>query len=255
MNDSIHFYQGQVFHARYRPRAHQFRYPVFFMRINLREWSTLKTTSWFGFDCLRPLAFYQRDHGPRDGSALLPWAQQLLTNTGIADPGGDLWLYTFPRVWGFSFKPVSFWHWHDTRGELRIVLAEVNNTFGERHIYLLQDKNGDAITDRSELSCSKIFHVSPFCDVSGQYRFQPAVNTRFFRMVIDHADAEGEILHTSLSGRPLPFTRQNAVRLLLRQPLMTMGVVFRIHWQALRLWIKGVPFFRKPSPPTVEVSS
>lgn len=281
MASPAQFYQGDVFHARFKPRRHQFRYPVFFMRINLREMHQPINSAWFGVDVWRPLAFFQRDHGPKDGSSLLPWAQRLLAGMGANDPGGDVWLYTFPRVWGFTFKPVSFWHWHDRDGHLRLVLAEVNNTFGERHFYLLRDVQQHAITAQSQLQCSKCFHVSPFCEVSGLYRFQLLSQGDRYHMVIDYSDAassdaassdascaaatdadnapgintDAAILHTSFSGQPLPFTAQSAVRLLLRQPLMTLGVVFRIHWQALRLWIKGVPFFRKPSPPTAEVSS
>lgn len=255
MTSPAQFYQGDVFHARFKPRQHQFRYPVFFMRINLREMLQPINSPWFGVDVWRPLAFFQRDHGPKDGSALLPWAQRLLAGMGANDPGGDVWLYTFPRVWGFTFKPVSFWHWHDRDGHLRLILAEVNNTFGERHFYLLRDTVQHEITAQSTLQCSKCFHVSPFCEVSGLYRFQLLSQADRYHMVIDHSDDTAPILHTSLSGRPLPFTAQSAVRLLLRQPFMTLGVVFRIHWQALRLWIKGVPFFRKPAPPTAEVSS
>lgn len=271
MASPAQFYQGDVFHARFKPRRHQFHYPVFFMRINLREMHQEINRVWFGVDVWRPLAFFQEDHGPKEGSSLLPWAQRLLAGMGVNDPGGDVWLYTFPRVWGFTFKPVSFWHWHDREGQLRLVLAEVNNTFGERHFYLLRDMEQHAITAQSKLQCSKCFHVSPFCEVSGRYRFQLLSQDDHYHMVIDLSDAScaaateadnepgidtgAAILHTSLSGRPLPFTAQSAVRLLLRQPLMTLGVVFRIHWQALRLWIKGVPFFRKPSPPNAEVSS
>lgn len=255
MSAAATFYRGDVFHARFQPRRHHFRYPVFFLRVDVRELDSLKTSAWFGNNAWRPLAFYEQDHGLRDGSSILAWAKGVLDTAGVADPGGKLWLYTFPRVWGFAFKPVSFWHWHDNDGHLRVLLAEVNNTFGERHIYLMQAESGAPITDQTPLRCNKIFHVSPFCEVKGHYRFECRETDTLYRMVIDHADNTGDILHTSMAGHPLPFTAANALRLLLTHPLMTFGVVFRIHWQALRLWLKGVPFFRKPAPPTAEVSS
>lgn len=255
MNELAEFYRGSVFHARFQPRRHHFRYPVFFMRLNIRTLDAMQSSSWFGVDTWRPLSFFQRDHGLRDGSPILAWAEKLLENAGVADPGGKLWLYTFPRLWGFAFKPVSFWHWHDVDGHLRVLLAEVNNTFGERHIYLLQEANGGPITCDTRLTCRKLFHVSPFCAVNGHYHFACHEADASYRMVIDHGDSSGDILHTSLAGTSLAFSGANALKLLCTHPVMTFGVVFRIHWQALRLWLKGVPFFRKPSPPTAEVSS
>lgn len=249
------FFKGDVFHARFRPHRHEFRYPVFFLRLNVRKLSGSTSTAWFGFDCWRPLAFFQADHGHRDGSDILAWAQALIKSAGVSDPGGNVFLYTFPRVWGFAFKPVSFWHWLDAQGKCRLLLVEVNNTFGERHVYLLQAADGGEISETSVLGCAKCFYVSPFCEVKGQYRFTPVAAETRYRMVIDYADGSGDLLHTSLAGRALPFTAGNAVRLLLGHPLLTFGIVFRIHWQALRLWLKGVPLFRKPTTPTAEVRS
>jgi DUF1365 family protein len=133
------------------------------------------------------LAFHDRDHG--DGGAdALAWIEALLASEGVADADGEIWLHTYPRVLGYVFKPVSFWYCHRADGSLAAVVAEVNNTFGERHCYLLDEPG---LAWGRELRARKVFHVSPFCQVEGRYRF------RFMRTAertvarIDHDDDDG----------------------------------------------------------------
>ncbi|WP_179673291.1 DUF1365 domain-containing protein [Duganella sp. 1224] len=229
---------ARVMHSRFRPVLHRFVYPVFYVRVNLARLDACQS-SWFGIDRRRPLSIRTRDYGPRDGSDLQRWMRALLATHGIhAD--GEIWLQTFPRVLGYVFNPVSFWHCHAADGSLRAVLAEVNNTFGETHRYLLQlDSDGHA-------TCLKQMHVSPFCETIGSYRFRFRLDGRRPRTAIDYYDRQGLLIHTTLSGQPQPMSARAAALALLRYPLLGLGIVFRIHWQALRLWLKGVPFFRKP---------
>ena len=149
---------------------------------------------------------------------------------------------------GYTFKPVSFWYAHDEGGALRAIVVEVNNTFGERHCYLL-----DAPRYGHELSAQKVFHVSPFCRVEGRYRFRFMRSERDdgARTVarIDHDDEQGPLIKTSVSGALEPVTPASLRRALWAHPAMTLGVMARIHWQALQLWLKRVPFFSKPQPP------
>ena len=196
-------------------------------------------------------AFHDADHGdgrtPEQGGALA-WLDELLQREGICDALGEVWLQAFPRVLGHAFKPVSFWYAHREDGSLAAIVAEVNNTFGERHCYLLPEPQyGHTLLAR------KVFHVSPFCDVQGEYRF------RFMRTHhngqerivarVDHADAQGPLIDTSWSGVLEPATAAALRRVMWRFPLLTLGVVARIHWHALQLWLKKVPFWRKPEPP------
>src|SRR5450830_1417047 len=151
--------RGQVMHERLRPAQHRFVYPVFCLRLNLGRLSEAGNF-WFGINRRRLMSLRTRDYGPRDGSDLEQWMRAQLRELGLpAD--GEIWLQTFPRLFGFVFNPVSFWYCHDSHGALRAVLAEVNNTFGESHRYLLADGEGKAITAETRLLCAKALHVSP----------------------------------------------------------------------------------------------
>lgn len=239
---------GNVHHSRLRPARNTFNYGVYFLRLPLRslEGSPV-ATALFSRNRFNLLSLHDSDHG--DGrQALLPWIEDILKQEGIDDADGEIWLQTFPRVLGYVFNPVSFWFCHRRDGELRAVLCEVSNTFGERHCYLL-DQHG-AIVNGDILTASKIFHVSPFCRVEGYYRFQfgrtPRECGEDIMARIDYHDDLGSLLLTSITGTSTELNDRGIVRALLRYPLMTVMVITRIHWQALKLWLKKVPFYSKP---------
>ena len=248
---------GQVRHKRLRPQVNAFAYPGYFLLLPMRSLDKPMAGKESILPVNRPgaISFHDCDHGdgrnPGEGGAL-QWLDELLAREGINDATGEVWLQCYPRVLGYAFKPVSFWYCHraadDQGGALRTIVVEVNNTFGERHCYLLDAPSWgqDALADKS-------FHVSPFFEIDGRYRF------RFMRCGradaerliarIDYEDAQGTLLQTSISGRLQPITRKSLRRAFWRFPAMTFGVVFHIHWQALRLWLKRVGFFAKPAPP------
>ncbi|MYM95175.1 DUF1365 domain-containing protein [Duganella vulcania] len=236
---------GQVMHARLRPAPHRFVYPLFYVRLNLARLDECGTR-WFGVDCWRPLSVRRRDYGPRDGSSLEQWMRALLREHRI-EADGEIWLQTFPRVAGYVFNPVSFWHCHDAAGRLCAVLAEVNNTFGETHRYLMRVAHSAGGT--ATATADKQLHVSPFCAVRGHYRFRFRLDGASHCTGLDYDDGDGPLLRTALSGRPVPMTGRAVAGALLRYPLLGLGIVFRIHWQALRLWLKRVPWFSKPPAP------
>jgi DUF1365 family protein len=276
---------GQVRHTRHRPAHHAFAYPTAFLMLPMRSLalegireqglaptrepshelvsSTDRDILWerapareseptaLAINRRAWFAFHDADHGdgrPAETGGALAWLDALLNKEGIEDASGEVWLQAFPRVLGHAFKPVSFWYAHRADGSLAAIVAEVNNTFGERHCYLLPEPQyGQTIL------AHKVFHVSPFCDVQGEYRF------RFMRTQhngqdrivarVDHGDADGPLIDTSWSGVLEPATAAALRRVMWRFPLLTFGVVARIHWHALLLWLKKVPFWRKPEPP------
>lgn len=237
---------GQVRHTRLRPAPHAFAYGTFFVLLPLRTLARHGDAA-LALNRFGPLSFHDVDHGdgrgPAQGGALA-WFDALLHAHGIDDAEGEVWLHTYPRVLGYVFKPVSFWYAHRRDGTLRVIVVEVNNTFGERHCYLL-----DAPRWGAELSTAKVFHVSPFCNVEGRYRFRFLRTATHAVARIEHDDAQGPLILTSLSGQLQRATRRAQWHALMRHPLMTLMVIVRIHWHALLLWRKRVPFFRKPEPP------
>lgn len=239
---------GHVWHQRNRPRQHAFRYGSYFLMLPLRSMRTQGNAS-LARNRWSWISFHDADHGQGAGDAL-DWFDGLLKEEGITDADGEVWLQTYPRVMGLTFKPVSFWYAHRADGRLAAVLAEVNNTFGERHAYLL---HGPTLDWGRDLHAAKVFHVSPFCSTQGQYRFhfnRTTTSDGVRHLVrIDLLDAEGPSLQTSLSGQLVPLDAASLRRAFFGTPWMTLGVILRIHWQALRLWLKRVPFFRKPAKP------
>lgn len=231
---------GHVMHRRLRPAINAFVYPVFFIQLPLADLAAARRPI-FSIDRPNLLSFHQQDHGPRDGSPLLPWIQGLLRERGLpAD--SEIVLQCFPRVLGYVFNPVSFWFCRDRAGQLVAILAEVSNTFGGRHSYLLHNRDGSPLRDGQELAADKAFHVSPFNGIEGEYRFRFHLQRSCPVMRIDYGDAEGELLLTSIAGKLRIWSTATLLGAFLRMPFLTAGVIFRIHWQALKLWLKGVPF-------------
>jgi DUF1365 family protein len=237
---------GEVRHTRLKPAHHAFIYPTYFLMLPLRAMQKGGSTA-LARNRRGLLSFHDSDHG--DGSKdCLAWLDALLLDQGIADAQGEVWLHTYPRVLGYTFKPVSFWYCHRSDGSLRAIVVEVNNTFGERHCYLL-----DAPCYGQELRADKVFHVSPFCRIEGSYRFRfmRARRDNIEKTVarIDHDDATGPLLQTSVAGTLQTINATSLRKAFWGYPAMTFGVALRIHLQAARLWLKRVQFTRKPALP------
>jgi uncharacterized protein len=238
---------GQVRHTRLKPVQHAFDYPTYFLMLPMRTLAkniktTLKRNRWAA------LSFYDKDHGDGRSNALA-WVDELLLSEGIDDASGEVWLHCYPRVFGHTFKPVSFWYCHREDNSLRAIVVEVNNTFGERHCYLL-----DKPVFGTEQTAIKVFHVSPFCETQGNYRFRFMTTQHNTLARVDYDDNAGPLLETSVSGVLEAITPQSIRKALWRYPAMTFGVVARIHWQAFKLWRKRVLFVSKPVPPELFVT-
>jgi DUF1365 family protein len=245
---------GSVMHRRHRPAGNAFRYPAFCLRLPLSRLPDLAATA-VRWNRRGLVSFHERDHGPRTGASLDAWLRDLLAGEGIA-VDGEIVLHAFPRMLGYVFNPVTFWVCHDRDGAVRAVLAEVANTFGETHRYLLAHEDGHPLASGETLVARKRFHVSPFCEVRGHYAFRFHFGGERWLARVDYFDGEAAtpLLETSISGtaEALP---HRAGPFFLRYGWFTLGVVARIHWQAWRLWRRRVPFFRKPEPPPVAIVS
>ncbi len=238
---------GEVRHTRLKPFEHSFRYRAFYLQLPLKSLGP-KAGNWgWGLNKTALLSVHDRDHG--DGRPLLAWANDMLAKAGVHDVDGEIWLQTFPKIFGYVFKPVSFWFCERSDGSLSAVIAEVNNTFGDRHVYVLQAKN-HCIHNGETLQADKAFYVSPFFEVRGQYQF------RFFKSAIggrdlariEYQDDSNALLLTSMSGVSKPLRATSALAAWLAYPMHSFGVILRIHWQALFLWAKGAKFTPRPKP-------
>ncbi|WP_022955905.1 DUF1365 domain-containing protein [Perlucidibaca piscinae] len=253
MNSSL--LVGEVGHARPRGPHNVFRYGSLLIRFRLSARASLRSPL-FSLERWNLFGHHWRDHGNgADGEA---WARDILARHGITAADGDIELICQPRVLGFVFNPVSFWFCLDRDGQRRAVLAEVNNTFGERHVYLLTAPGQGVIGNDCELNCRKVFHVSPFMPVAGEYRFRfsrvdGAAETRE-QLHIDYW-RDGELqLATWVHAVHQPADTRHLLGALFRFGWSTVLVVWRIHWQALKLWLRGATFHRKPAPPVEEIT-
>jgi DUF1365 family protein len=247
---------GEVRHRRLGPGEHAFAYPTCFLLLPMRSLRRAPDPA-LARNRRALFGFRDADHG--DGRAdSLAWLDEVLAREGVADADGEVWLHCIPRMFGFAFKPVSFWYAHRADGALAAIVVEVNNTFGERHGYLLA---GDELAFGRTLGARKVLHVSPFCQTRGEYAF------RFMRTDLGAPDARGRtavrvelhvdgapLLITSVSGRVEPLTRATTRFALWTLPAMTAMIVARIHWHALKLWGKRLAFVSKPAPPAAAIT-
>lgn len=247
-------YFGKVMHKRLKPVVHELSYSVFSILVDPDQLAEMDgTLRLFGHNRWAPVSLHDRDYGRRDGSTIRSWVEEALHSQGIDLHGAPLRLLTFPRLWGYAFNPLSlhFCYGHD--GALRAILYEVSNTFGESHGYLIPVEEAGNETVRQETR--KVFHVSPFLEMDCRYRF--AVRPPDDRLAIqirqsDSSDAP--LLMARHTGRGRDLTDRAIATAIARHPLMTAKVVAGIHWEALRLWLKGARFHSKPPRPAAHVT-
>jgi len=244
-------YHGAVSHVRRMPRHHAFRYPALFICVPLSQLDGLRSRL-FSLNRFNLFSLNERDHG--DGHGAPEWIRAVLASEGVTEADGETWLMTMPRILGFVFNPVSFWWCHDASGQLRAVLCEVNNTFGERHCYLVMASDRGTISDTSTVDCRKLFHVSPFLEVKGHYRFRFSHRSGRRTVGIDYIDDGQPVLKTVVTGQAQPLDDKHLLKTFFSFGLATVMVVVRINWQALQLWLKGIRFHSKPALPSREIS-
>lgn len=240
-------------HRRVRPRRHKLSYRVCSALFDLDELPALdREISGFGYNRAAPVSFHDRDHGPGEDRPLKPWIEGLLSAAELKPDGGPVKLLCYPRVFGYAFNPISVYFCFKRSGELLAIVHQVNNTFHQRHSYVIpvSPTNDGVIVQR----CAKKMYVSPFIamDMTYDFRIRPPADE--VTIAITDSDQDGPLLHASFHGERRPLSRLSALRLLAQFPFLTIKVIAGIHWEALKLWLKGIPLVTRPAPPNDPVS-
>jgi len=242
-------YHGEVMHRRLRPFGHRFVYRVFSLLVDLDTLPArgsalgLRLLSHNRFNLF---ALHDRDHGRRDGSPLRPWVEQELSAAGIALEGGRIFLHCFPRLLGYVFDPISVYWCYGLDGRLRAVLCEVKNTFGEQCSYMLPAPPGRGSAAPLRAACDKAMYVSPFIGMDARYRFRLDDPEARLRLVIAESDRNGALLIASHTGTRRPLSDRALLGAFAAFPILTAKVIVAIHWQALRLLLKGARIEPRP---------
>lgn len=235
-------YSGHVVHARHRPGKHRFKYRVFSLLLDLDEIETLGgTLKLFGHNRAALLSFHDADHGDLKGGNLKAWALDHLRSAGLAEDGMRFEILCYPRIFGYVFNPLTVYFCYRRDTSLAAILYEVCNTFNERHTYVLPVGRGQ---DSVRQSCEKELYVSPFMPMGCTYHFHIEPPSGNVAIRINETDADGPLLFAAFEGARTPLTDATLLRAFASHPLMTFKIMAGIHWEALRLWLKGMPFFR-----------
>ena len=228
-------YTGWVMHRRLRPRQHKFRYRVFSLLLDLNDLPELdRRLKFFAWNRFGLFSFQDRDHG--DGRPLGLWLDSLLEDAGIIADGARQVL-CYPRILGYVFNPLSVWFCHDHGGALKAIVYEVHNTYDERHFYVLPAEDGANIVSHD---CGKDFYVSPFLSRDCRYFFRIRPPGEKVAVVIHEKERGAPMLDASFTGRRRTLTDGALLTMALAYPLMTLKVIAAIHFEAVRLMLKGI---------------
>jgi len=240
---SSYIYSGKVVHKRFKPKRHFFSYNTFSLLIDLNEIKNIENEiKFFSHNRINILSFYDIDHGPRNGTSLEKWVRKVLAKSKIKIDKGTIKLLCFPRFFGYVFNPLSIFYCYDKHLNLKAVLYEVKNTFNEQHVYLFRSsQKSNLITHK----CTKKFYVSPFIQMKTFYNFRLLKPGKNIAVLIKQSDVNGLLLVAKQTGKKINLNKKTLFYQFLKHPLMSFKVILAIHFEALRLWIKGVKFIKR----------
>ncbi len=251
---AIWLYPGDVMHARMKPRTHRFAYKVFCLLIDIDRLAEASGKArLFSVNRFNLLSFRESDHGPEMRDApeghLRRHIDHLLSATSVDARGGRVLLLCYPRLLGFVFNPISVYYVYDVGGDLVALIYEVRNTFGEMHTYVCPVEPGQASAAGVRQERAKLFYVSPFMGQAMRYHFRMLPPGGRVNVRILETDAAGPILAATFTGARRDLTSAAIVKACAAMPFMTLKVVAGIHWEAMKLWFKGVEFYNRPERP------
>ena len=236
-------YIGNVIHKRFKPKIHFFKYKVFSIVLDISEIDILdKSLKIFSYNKFNIVSFYDADHGPRDGTSIKEWVIKNLNDNRINTENIKIKLLCYPRIFGYVFNPLSVFFIYNKNSELISILYEVKNTFGEQHTYVFKTKENENYIKHT---CKKKFHVSPFIEMDCTYFFKILKPSEKISVIIDQYDEEGKLLYASQDGDRIELNNKNLVLSYLRHPFMTFKIIVAIHFEAFKLWTKGIKFVKK----------
>ncbi len=235
-------YNGKVIHKRFKPKEHYFKYNVFSLLIDLDELDIIQNKiKIFSYNKFNIISFFDIDHGPRDGTSIRQWISKNLKDLGIHDNKIKIKLLCYPRIFGYVFNPLSVFFIYDKNLKLISIFYEVKNTFGEQHTYLFKVSDDKTIKN----NCSKKFHVSPFIEMECNYYFRVLKPSDKMSVIIDQSDNNGKLLYASQDGVAKELNQKNLIISYICHPLMTFKIIAAIHFEAFKLWLKGIKFVKK----------
>ena len=236
-------YIGSVIHKRFKPKKHFFKYSVFSLFLDLDEINELdQKIPFFSYNKFNILSFFDKDHGYRDGSSIKDWLIHVLQKKNISTINIKIKILCYPRIFGYVFNPLSIFFIYDVDSNPIAILYEVKNTFGEQHTYVFKiDVKNKQIFNK----CKKKFYVSPFMDLESKYFFKVLIPNERLSVIIDQRDKEGKLLFASQDGERVKLSTKNLLISYLKHPLMTLKIISAIHYEALKLWMKGIKLVKK----------
>ena len=235
-------YNGKVIHRRFKPKEHCFKYKVFSLLIDIDELEIIENKiKIFSYNKFNIISFFEKDHGPRDGTSLKEWVIKNLNDIGIENDRIQIKLFCYPRIFGYVFNPLSVFFIYDENTRLISILYEVKNTFGEQHTYIFKTDDEKVIVN----DCTKKFHVSPFIEMECHYYFRVIKPSDKISVIIDQKDKDGKLLYASQDGKAKELNEKNLLFSYISHPLMTFKIIAAIHYEALKLWLKGIKIIKK----------
>ena len=254
--DAAALYFGDVMHARLKPIGHRFSYRVMSLLIDLDRLDAADRQSrLFGVNRAALYSFNEADHGMRDGSSLRAYVQNCAAGCGIDLAGGRVLLLCYPRLLGYTFNPLSAYFCYRADGKLAVIIYEVRNTFGDIHAYVLPVKPGETSAAGVRQQQDKLFYVSPFIEMAMPYHFRVSPPADAVKLRILETDREGPLLTATFHGRRHKLTTAALLRSFFSLPFVTLKIVAAIHWEALRLWLKGARLVPRPNAAAANTAS